>query len=93
MRIDAYNAVSQAYQNNAGTAKPAKEGKAASKDALEISQFGRDLQVVKPAVADAPDVREDKVAQIKARMASGTYNVNAEEVADKLVDGFFNSVI
>ena len=33
----------------------------------------------------ASDVRMDKVADIKARLAAGTYNVSAEAIADKIL--------
>ena len=34
----------------------------------------------------ASDVREDKIADIKARMAAGTYNISSEAVADKILN-------
>jgi anti-sigma28 factor (negative regulator of flagellin synthesis) len=33
------------------------------------------------------------VNDIRQRMASGTYNVSNEDVADKLVDGYFSETI
>lgn len=94
MRIDAYNAINQLYQlNNESGTKSAKQEKSSSRDAFDISQLGRDLQTAKPAVKSAADIREDKIAAIKAGMASGTYNVSAEEIADKLVKGFFDTEI
>ena len=38
------------------------------------------------AVSKASDVREDKIADIKARMAAGTYNISSEAVADKILN-------
>lgn len=32
------------------------------------------------------DVRTEKVAQLQAAIASGTYNVSSSDVADKLID-------
>ena len=52
--------------------------------------MGKDYQIAKNAVAAAPDVREDKVNAIKQALASGTYNVSMEEVADKLINSSFN---
>lgn len=83
MRIDAYNQISQIYQ----ASRPASANKAsASKktDKLEISQFGKDYQIAKQAVAAAPDIREDKVADVKSRVESGNYDVSADEFAAKL---------
>lgn len=85
MRIEAYNAVSQIYQTN--TKMAAKNNvNAASNDKFEISQTAKAYQVAKQAVSAAPDIREDKVAEIKAKMASGTYTVSAEDFAEKVLD-------
>ena len=36
------------------------------------------------AVANSPEVREEKVARIKALFDAGQYNISAEAVAEKL---------
>ena len=46
--------------------------------------------MAKEAVKNAPDVREEKIADIKARMQNGTYQVSTQQIADKLVDAFYN---
>ncbi|MBP5305500.1 MAG: flagellar biosynthesis anti-sigma factor FlgM [Lachnospiraceae bacterium] len=87
MRIDPFNKVTQLYQ----ASKPKKANateKASFSDKLELSRAGKDLQVAKSAVASASDVREDKVAQIKAQMEAGTYSVSARDIAEKLVNRF-----
>lgn len=86
MRIDAYNAISQVYQANA-TSKVNSTGKVASaNDKFDISDTAKTYSVAKTAVAGSSDVREDKIADIKARIAAGTYAVSAEDVADKIVN-------
>ena len=92
MRIDAYNKISQVYQTNV-TKKTNKTVASSTSDQVEISRIGKDYQVAKKAVAAAPDERMDKVNEIKARMESGSYNISAEEIANKLVDGYFNTMI
>lgn len=91
MRIDAYNRVNQVYQTSK-MSKTTKTGKPVSggNDQFEISQFGKELHVAKEAVKNAPDVREEKIADIKARMQNGTYQVSSQQIADKLVDEFYN---
>ena len=87
MRIDAYNQVSQIYQTSK---KPSvsKSGAVYSSDKVEISQFGKDYQLAKQAVAAAPDVRADKVAEIKSKIDAGTYEVGAEDFAAKLAEKY-----
>ena len=44
-------------------------------------------------LAHVEDIRMDKVNDIKRRMESGTYNVTGEEVANKLVENYFDQII
>ena len=85
MRIDALTNLQQVY----GVGKPkkaVKTGKVQSvRDAVEISSIGKDIQTVKAAVKAAPDVRANKVADIKKQIEAGTYNVSGESFADKLL--------
>ena len=84
MRIDAYNQISQVYGVN-GKYKTNRVSKTSATDKLEISSFGKELQIAKQALKDAPDVREDKVASVKSRLQDGTYEVSGEKFADKLL--------
>lgn len=85
MRIEAYNAVAQVYQANKPTAK-GSVGKAnpTAKDEVHISSFGKDFQIAKQAVANASDVREDKVAEMKSKY-SGDYQVDTGDFAETLL--------
>ncbi len=88
MRIDALAEISQVYQAN-GTRKKANVTSAGySRDSVEISNFGRELQAAKQAVAQAPDIREDRVEELKNSIANGTYSVPMGALADKLLNGF-----
>ena len=71
MRIDAYNAANDIYQTE--------------KDKYELSDTARLYNTAKAAVSEASDVRLDKVNDIKARIAAGTYNISSEAVAEKML--------
>lgn len=92
MRIDASYQVNKLYQMN-NTKRAARMNAANQKDSVEISDTGRFYQIAKQAVAQSPDIREDKVDALKQGMASGTYDVSMEELADKMVDSYFNKSI
>lgn len=86
MRVDAYNAISQLYQTKSVSSVKKSSGTQSFKDKLEISAAAKSYQTARTAVADAPDVREDKIAEIKAQMSAGTYYVSSEAVADKIIN-------
>ncbi len=93
MRIEAYNQIQAVYQ-----AQQVKKPQAAPKtnsfaDKLQISSMGKDIQIAKQAVANAPDVRSEVTEPIKASIAAGTYNVSAESFADKLLEKYQASII
>lgn len=86
MRVDAYSAVSQIYHSGAASSVKKNSSTASYSDKLEISRTAKDYQVAKEAVSNVSEVREDKVAYIKAKMAAGTYHISAEAVAGKLLE-------
>ena len=78
MRVEAYNQVAQLY-NREKTQKV--------QNTKQMS-MGRDYQIAKQAVADASDIREDRVAQLKERLDSGNYNVDMNDFANKLLEKY-----
>ena len=44
-------------------------------------------QAAHEALAQTPEVRTELVARLKAEVAAGTYQVNPESIADKLLSG------
>ena len=88
MRIEAYNQVAQIYKANK-VAKTAKtEAAGVARDEVQISSFGRDYQIAKQAVAEASDIREDKIAALAEKVKSGNYSVSTEDFAGKLLEKY-----
>ena len=88
MRIDAYSQIGQLYQTTRKTKVQTAKKVTTTKDELHISNMGRDYQVAKQAVAQASDIREDRVATIKADMEAGTYQVSNRSFAEKLIEEY-----
>lgn len=85
MRIEAYTQVQQLYQSQkTRNARTAAES-AKTTDRVQISSKGKDFQTAKSAIAGTPDIREELTAPIKAKIQSGTYSVDNETFADKLL--------
>ncbi len=87
MRIEAYNQVTQIY-NTSRAAQSKNADSVKKRDEVQISRTGRDYQVAKQAVAEAPDIREDRVIQVRKRMASGDYKVDSGDFAAKLLEKY-----
>ncbi len=56
-------------------------------DRIELSVRSREIQHLDELIRSTPDVRESKVEQIRSAIESGTYNVKAEKIADKILGG------
>jgi negative regulator of flagellin synthesis FlgM len=54
-------------------------------DTVTLTNSARTLQKIEEAVAKTPVVNAAKVAAVKQAVNSGTYQVNAGQVADKLL--------
>ena len=92
MRIDAYSQISQIYQTTKKTKVQSAGKVAATKDEVHISNMGRDYQIAKQAVAQASDIRKERVAAIKAGMEAGTYQLSNRSFAEKLMEEYDKSV-
>lgn len=88
MRIEAYNQVAQLYKTNKSVKAQNTSGPANTRDGVTISQTGHDYQIAKQAVAEASDIREDKVALLKTRIESGSYTVDSGDFANKLIEKY-----
>ena len=88
MRIDAYNQVAAIYKSSKPARTTATKKTASFQDQLQISQAGRDFQIAKQAVANASDIRADKVAELKTKVESGNYQVDAGDFASKLLEKY-----
>jgi negative regulator of flagellin synthesis FlgM len=60
-------------------------------DTVALSDEAKALQRMEKALKDVPDVREEKVAAIRAQLAQGTYRVDSEKIAaNMLKESVFN---
>jgi len=79
----------QQYQRNENTTQAVDKqaGSAAVKpsEKVDLSTKAREIQQAKVEVSKLPDVREEKVQEIKDQVDKGTYNVSGEQIANKMV--------
>jgi len=60
---------------------------------VNLSQASKEAQQIKEIIAAEPDIREDKVADLKEKIESGRYKVDHNRVAEKLVDTFLDELL
>ncbi|UTA49455.1 flagellar biosynthesis anti-sigma factor FlgM [Simiduia sp. 21SJ11W-1] len=70
--------------------QPPAEAEAPARDNVQLSTEAQRLQKLEENIAQAPEVNEERVAQLKAAIADGSYSVNADRLADKILssEGF-----
>src|SRR3954469_24022814 len=93
-RISAQN-ISRTYVHNADATQhnaaksekaPQQRSQPPKTDSVSLSDSARSLAAARHAVDTASDVREQKVADIKQQLESGTYSVSSRVLARKMLD-------
>ena len=84
IQVDAYvNQVHDKKQADQATDQ-AKES-ATKTDTVVISDAAKRIQEARAQLDKLPDVREDKVAELRSQIQNGTYQADAEKTAGKLL--------
>ncbi len=63
------------------------EDPAVQRDRLELSVAGRELQALTQKAGESPEVRAERIAELRSRIEAGTYNIKAQEVAEAIITG------
>jgi negative regulator of flagellin synthesis FlgM len=59
---------------------------------VNLSQTLKETQLIREIISSEPDIREDKVSELKQKIESGKYTIDNNAVADKLVDSFIDEI-
>ena len=82
--------VLQLYQKSdnftASSDKQVANTAAKPEEKVDLSTMAKDIQQAKNALSKLPDVREEKVQELKSQVEKGTYNVSGEKIAGKMVE-------
>lgn len=65
---------------------PKKTDNYASEDSVEISSKAIDFKTLQAKAMEAPDVRMEKINEIKTRVDSGTYEISHEKIAERMIE-------
>lgn len=77
---------STAYTNKSGQKVEKPTAAAPGADRVDLSNQARELQAARAAVQQMEDVDHEKVARIRERVQSGTYKVDAQKIAGKMLE-------
>ncbi|KNF09660.1 negative regulator of flagellin synthesis, anti-sigma-28 factor FlgM [Gottschalkia purinilytica] len=56
------------------------------RDELNLSSHAKEYQVAMNALKDVPDIRKEKVEEIKKQIQMGTYEIDSDKIVEKMFD-------
>jgi|OpeIllAssembly_1097287.scaffolds.fasta_scaffold10172_4 negative regulator of flagellin synthesis FlgM len=84
--IDAYNSTQvQARQKQGIEDGKAFEQQGLKTDTVVISDAAKRIQEAQSQIQAIPDVRADKVAELKAQIENGSYEIKPDKIAGKMI--------
>ncbi|SCY73062.1 flagellar biosynthesis anti-sigma factor FlgM [Desulfoluna spongiiphila] len=89
----------QLYMREVSEANPAKQGTQAkgqersAADKVTLSRDSRDMQIARDAMMNTPDIRTEKVEELRNEVKEGRYAVPADKVADKIIASAINEYV
>jgi negative regulator of flagellin synthesis FlgM len=78
-------AVAALRANAASANTPASAPVARQADSISLSDTARAMSTARSSVAGAADVREDRIAALKADIANGSYSVDSRSLAQDML--------
>lgn len=73
------------YQNST---RPPVEKEDRREDKISLSKDGQMFQEIQRAIKESPDVRNQKISEIKKAITEGNYHVSGRDIAEKMVQRF-----
>jgi negative regulator of flagellin synthesis FlgM len=74
-----------AKRSSANSTASADQSSANSAEGAQITDSARTLATLEQSLRDTPAIDEARVESVRNNLANGSYKVNAERVADKLL--------
>ena len=89
--LDKSSQMSKAYMKRNDVTRASELGEMAKKDAkVDIPDAIKDFSRIKKAVDQAPEIdNTDKIARLKSQIDAGTYQINYDALADKILSQEF----
>jgi len=65
-----------------------RKNKKISEERVELSKKASGLNKISRIIQKTPDIREEKVALLRKKIASGNYSISGKKIADKMIKEF-----
>jgi negative regulator of flagellin synthesis FlgM len=65
---------------------PQKAAKTSASDRVDISSKAREIAEIMSVLSQMPDIRAEKVAEIKKAIESGNYDINPAKIAESILN-------
>ncbi|MFZ5945240.1 MAG: flagellar biosynthesis anti-sigma factor FlgM [Bacillota bacterium] len=88
MKINNISGVLRAYNQKKIQGPHSVSSVQGKKDEMQVSNEAQVLSKIFHSAKNAPEIREQRVNQIENAIKQGNYNVSAEDVARKMLNGF-----
>ncbi|MCS7202866.1 MAG: flagellar biosynthesis anti-sigma factor FlgM [Thermodesulfovibrio sp.] len=85
LRIEGVGANIQVSTEKSQGKHPEKGEEIATKDQITLSETAKQLSKLMVEVSNLPDIRADKVEEIKNAINTGTYEIRGSDVAGKII--------
>jgi len=86
--------VTEIYNRRNNVGKISRTHPAVSKkDVAAISNEAKDFQLAMKSVKEVPDIRQDKVKELKEKYESGNYNISGREIAECIIRSIFDKKV
>ena len=79
------SSVSQVYLGKVKKVQAAETEVAKPKDKVEISAEAAAIDAARGIIADMPEIRADKVEELRQKIQDGTYQVDPDDIAAKML--------
>jgi negative regulator of flagellin synthesis FlgM len=83
--IEAYVSQVQVKPRPEEAAEKDPRPQAITSDTVVISETAKRIQAAQSQMEAIPDVRSDKVAEIRRRIEDGTYEIQPDKIAEKMI--------
>ena len=83
--IDAYVKQVQGQPKTEPAGEKADQPQGLKTDTVVISDAAKRIQEAQKQIQAIPDVRADRVAELRNQIENGTYEINADKIAGKMI--------